>query len=422
MGISRFALLMVVFIDIMGQGLMYPLITSILFSTSRDFLPHDMPQAAREVRYGIVIGLFFISWFFGAAFISKLSDYIGRKNGILICLTGTLTGYVLTILALMTSSFILLVVGRIVAGFTAGNQPIAQAALIDLAKGPDEKNRYMGYIAAAAAAGLMGGPIIVGVLGSKQVLGDFASLELPTYFAAFIVLINLALIQFYFKETLKERRKIDFGLSEVFLTLWRVARHPVVARLGGVFFFAVLGLNCFFIFLDNYVVAKFGFGTFSASAIIVVAGAAMAFSSTFLLGPILSRFRQIRVITVTVIIMAVSLALFIVNPYAALSFVLVLPILAAFAITYPTLLLMFSESVDETQQGWVMGVTIALFTLGSGSISLIGGLTMAENRDIPFMIGLGAFVIALILVATVWRSAKVILLDPKNREEVPAEA
>ena len=83
---------------------------------------------------------------------------------------------------------------------------------------------------------------------------------------------------------------------------------------------------------------------------------------------------------------------------------------------------MFSETVDETQQGWVMGVTIALFTLGSGSISLVGGLTMAENRDLPFMIGLGAFVIALILVATVWRSTKVILLDPKNREEVPGQA
>ncbi|WP_136658616.1 MFS transporter [Nitratireductor sp. XY-223] len=422
MGISRFALLMVVFIDIMGQGLMYPLITAILFSTSREFLPHDMPEAAREVRYGIVIGLFFISWFFGAAFISKLSDYIGRKYGMLICLTGMLTGYVLTILALMTSSFILLVAGRIVAGFTAGNQPIAQAALIDMAKDTDEKNRFMGYIAAAAAAGLMGGPIIVGVLGSKEVLGDFASLELPTYFAAFIVLVNLLLIQFFFKETLKKRRKVDFGLSEVFLTLWRVAKHPVVARVGGVFFFAVLGLNCFFIFLDNYVVAKFSFGTFSSSAIIVAAGGAMAFSSTFLLAPVLARFSQIRTIAVTVIIMAVFLALFMVNPFPDLSFLLVLPILAAFAITYPTLLLMFSETVDETQQGWVMGVSIALFTLGSGSISLVGGLTMAENRDLPFMIGLGAFAVALILVATAWRSDKVLRLDPKNREAEPAEA
>ncbi|WP_419913235.1 MFS transporter [Hoeflea sp.] len=422
MGISRFALLMVVFIDIMGQGLMYPLITAILFDTSRQFLPHDMPQASREVRYGIVIGLFFVSWFFGAAFISKLSDYIGRKYGILICLTGTLVGYVLTILALMTSSFVLLVVGRVVAGFTAGNQPIAQAALIDLANGPDEKNRYMGYIAAAAAAGLMGGPIIVGVLASKQVLGDFASLELPTYFAALIVLAALVLIQVSFKETLKQRRKIDFGLSEVFLTLWRVAKHPVVARVGGVFFFAVLGLNCFFIFLDDYVVARFKFGTFSTSAIIVAAGAAMAFSSTFLLGPVLARFRQIRTIAVTVIIMAVFLALFMINPFPDLSFILVLPILAAFAITYPTLLLMFSETVDETQQGWVMGVSIALFTLGSGSISLVGGLTMAENRDLPFMIGLGAFAIALVLVATAWRSQSIVQLDPKNRKEAEAEA
>ncbi|MCP4315185.1 MAG: TCR/Tet family MFS transporter [Hyphomicrobiales bacterium] len=414
MGISRFALLMVVFIDIMGQGLMYPLISSILFNTDRAFLPHDMPEAGRELRYGIVIGLFFASWFFGAAFISKLSDYIGRKYGILICLTGTLAGYMLTILALMTSSFILLVVGRIVAGFTAGNQPIAQAALIDQAADTQERDRFMGYIVAAAALGLMGGPVIVGVLGSKAILGSYASLELPAYIAAIVVLINLVLIQLYFAETLKQRRKIDFGLSEVFLTLWRIAKHPVVARVGLVYFFAILGLNAFFIFLDDYVDVKFKFGTFGSSAILVVAGAAMAFGSSVLMGPVSTRFRQIRTIAVTVVIMAVFVALFMVNSNSYMAYVLVLPIMVAFSITYPTLLTMLSESVDSTEQGWVMGVSIALFTLGSGSISLIGGLTMATDPNLPFMISLGAFAIALILIFTVWRSSLVTKLDPKN--------
>lgn len=41
---------------------------------------------------------------------------------------------------------------------------------------------------------------------------------------------------------------------------------------------------------------------------------------------------------------------------------------------------------------------------------------MVANRDIPFLIGIAAFVVALIFVATVWRSKAVVLLDPKNRE------
>ena len=415
MGIPRFALLMVVFIDIMGQGLMYPLISSVLFDADRGFLPHDMSESGRELRYGIVIGLFFASWFFGAAFISKLSDYIGRKYGILICLTGTLAGYVLTILALMTSSFVLLVAGRVVAGFTAGNQPIAQAALIDQAADAQERDRFMGYIVAAVALGLMGGPVIVGVLGSKAVLGGFASLELPAYFAAAIVLVNIVLIQMYFAETLKQRRKIDFGISEVFLTLWRIAKHPIVARVGVVYFFAILGLNAYFIFLDDYVDVKFKFGTFGSSAILVVAGMAMAFGSTVLMGPVSTRYRQIRTIVVSIVVMAVFVALFMVNGNSLLAFVLVLPILTAFSIMYPTLLSMLSEAVDSTEQGWVMGVSIALFTLGSGSISLIGGLTMASDPNLPFMISIGAFVVALILIATVWRSPLVTGLDPKNK-------
>lgn len=394
---------------------MYPLISSVLFDADRGFLPHDMPEAGRELRYGIVIGLFFASWFFGAAFISKLSDYIGRKYGILICLTGTLAGYVLTILALMTSSFVLLVAGRIVAGFTAGNQPIAQAALIDQAADAQERDRFMGLIVAAVALGLMGGPVIVGVLGSKAVLGAYASLELPAYFAAAVVLINIILIQLYFKETLKQKRKIDFGLSEVFLTLWRIVRHPIVARVGAVYFFAILGLNAFFIFLDDYVDVKFKFGTFGSSAILVVAGMAMAFGSSVLMGPVSTRYKQIRTMVVTIIVQAVFVALFMVNTSGWLAYVLVLPILTAFSIMYPTLLSMFSEAVDATEQGWVMGVGIALFTLGSGSISLLGGLTMASNPNLPFTVSIVAFAIALFLIATIWRSPLVTGLDPKNQ-------
>ena len=415
MGLARFALLMVVFIDIMGQGLMYPLISSVLFDAERGFLPHDMPESSRELRYGIVIGLFFASWFFGAAFISKLSDYIGRKYGILICLTGTLAGYVLTIIALMTSSFLLLVAGRVVAGFTAGNQPVAQAALIDQAADAQECDRFMGLIVAAVALGLMGGPIIVGVLGSKAVLGSFASLELPAYFAAAVVVANIILIQLYFSETLKEKRKIDFGLSEVFLTLWRIARHPVVARVGLVYFFAILGFNAYFILLDDYLDVKFKFGTFGSSAILVVAGMAMAFGSSVLMGPVSSRYRQIRTIVATIIVQALFVALFMINEASLLAYVLVLPIMTAFSIMYPILLSMLSEAVDSTEQGWVMGVSIAPFTLGSGSISLIGGLTMASNPNLPFMVSVGAFAIGLLLVATVWRSPLVVGLDPKNR-------
>jgi MFS family permease len=104
-----------------------------------------------------VIGAFFFAWFLGAAYISKLSDMIGRKKGIQICLAGGFLGYGLTILSLYTNSFWLLLIGRVVTGFTNGNQPIAQAAMIDMSARDDERTRNLGYIVAAASLGLVAG-------------------------------------------------------------------------------------------------------------------------------------------------------------------------------------------------------------------------------------------------------------------------
>ena len=129
---AKIALLFVVFVDLLGQGLVFPIINALIMEPGSGFLPADASDATRHSNYGLVIGIFFLLWFLGAPYISKLSDVIGRKNAILICLFGALSGYVITIVALHQSSLWLLILGRGITGLTAGNQPIAQAAMIDV--------------------------------------------------------------------------------------------------------------------------------------------------------------------------------------------------------------------------------------------------------------------------------------------------
>ena len=94
MSLSKFGLLFVVFVDVVGQGLIIPIINALVMDPASAFLPAGTPQDTRQFNFGLVIGLFYLSWFLGAVYISKLSDSIGRKNGILICLAGALFGYV----------------------------------------------------------------------------------------------------------------------------------------------------------------------------------------------------------------------------------------------------------------------------------------------------------------------------------------
>jgi len=113
----------------------------------------------------------------------------------MICLAGALVGYVITIVALSMDSLWLLIMGRAITGFTAGNQPIAQAAMIDASRNDAEKARNMGYIAAGISAGLVGGPILGGFLSDKGMFGDMASIHTPFYFAFALVVATMFLVQ-----------------------------------------------------------------------------------------------------------------------------------------------------------------------------------------------------------------------------------
>ncbi len=141
MNLTKFSLMLVVLLDVMGQGLVIPVITTLMLDSSQDFLKPTTSSANRQLYYGATMGIFYFSWFLGAAYISRLSDFIGRKQGLLICLCGALFGYVLTVVSLYMSSLPLLILARVITGFTAGNQPIAQAALVDMSANDEEKGK-----------------------------------------------------------------------------------------------------------------------------------------------------------------------------------------------------------------------------------------------------------------------------------------
>jgi MFS transporter, DHA1 family, tetracycline resistance protein len=407
----RLSLMLVVFVDIMGQGLILPIINTLLIDPSSSFLHPGTTHGAREVLYGLLTGVFYIFWFFGAAYISKLSDYVGRKRGILVCLLGAMAGYALTVIAIEASNYYLLLLARAISGFTAGNQPIAQAALVDISRTDEERTRNMGKVVAASALGLVAGPLIAGLLSDSSVVGRYATLELPFICAAVLVSFTLALVLIFYHDTRKDRRKIDFGLNEVFINLWRIRERPTIIKISAVFFFFELGLNSFFIYMDDYMIEQFRFGTFQNSILMAVFGLAMAFSSGVLAGPLSARFRKIPTVTIAVVVMAVSLTIYTFNGSSALSYALVVPIVVGFGIGYPMMLSLFSASADDDEQGWVMGISIALFTLGCGVISLAGGAMMAIDARLPFMTGIASFLVALILIATLWRQPDVEALE-----------
>jgi len=406
--LTKFGLLYVVFVDVMGQGLIFPILDTLMMQPG--FLPADTPEATRHFNYGLVIGVFFLSWFLGAVYIAKISDSIGRKRGLLICLAGALAGYLLTIAALLTDSLWLLIVGRAITGFTAGNQPIAQAAMVDLSRDDAEKTRNMGYIVTGVSLGLVAGPIIGGTLSDGFLIGDLASIRLPFYVASLMILLAIVLIAVFFEDTSRERAPLRIRPLEVFSLLWQITQRPTVLRIAAVYFWFMFVSNTFFVFMDNYLSSRFGFSTPGTSAAMLVFGASIALSSAVLVGPLGERYSKQAIVIGAAGIEALAVVLFILTPPVALTFVAIVPFGVAFAVGYPTLLSVFSASADAKEQGWVMGVSTALFTLGAGLTSLIGGELMGLSIYDPFWMAIAASLLALALIGTIWRAPDIRLL------------
>ena len=415
MSIAKLALLLVVFVDIMGQGLLYPILTTLMLVPNQPFLPANTPQSARSFDYGLVIAAFFFSWFLGAAYISQLSDMIGRKRGIQICLAGAFLGNGLTIVSLFTNSYWLLLIGRVVTGFTNGNQPIAQAAMIDLSTSDEEKTRNLGLIVAAASIGLVAGPILGGVLSDPVVLGSYATLKLPFYVAIGLIAVTIVLIALFFRDKRQDKRPFKIKPLEIFLVLWRAVERPAIWRISLVFFCFMFFLNAFLVFMDNYLTDRFGYGTLMNSMAMMVFGACVAVGSP-VLPSIFERFTtKRRIVVSTLALFACAALAFVAVPSGLLTFVPIAVFAIAFSVGYPTFLSIYSLSVDETEQGWVMGVATALFTLGAGLTSLIGGEAVSLDIRMPFFYGATVAGVAILLVLATWGFPAVQrIVDPKK--------
>ena len=117
-----------VFIDIFSFGLMYPVIIALFHDP---VIVGRYAPALRDAYLSLAFSLFPLGMFFGASFLGDLSDAIGRRRTLLICMAGLGAAYVLMWVAVETLELLFLLAGRLLSGLMAGTGPIAQAAMMD---------------------------------------------------------------------------------------------------------------------------------------------------------------------------------------------------------------------------------------------------------------------------------------------------
>lgn len=185
-------ILMTSFLNLAGIGLIAPVLPFIASG-----------YVANPEHLALVNGLLFTAYaffqFLAVPGLGALSDRLGRRPVMLLCLTGSAIGYLLFGIG---GALWVLFLGRIIDGITGGNLGVIYAYIADVTD-HKERTRYYGMIGAVSGFGFVVGPA-VGALLSK--LGGPSA---PAYFAALVTLLNVVWGYFAMPETLAPEKRSD---------------------------------------------------------------------------------------------------------------------------------------------------------------------------------------------------------------------
>ncbi len=289
----------------------------------------------------------------GAPIIGTISDKIGRKKTFLYSIAGTVIGNLLSGMAFLFHNIFLLIAGRIVTGFCAGNLTLCLASLADMSQ--NEKDKVNNFSQLTAISGIS---YIFAVLSADI----FSKLSPSTLFwiTSFLGILNISLLVVLFQETRKKTTPFVF---------WRVA--PGFKRI-----FQNRSLNylyiCFFLFMLCWVPAlqylpelllnRFHFSDEEVSIFLIALGGLWSVSNW-----LLSRFGipfsphflfRLLLLLASFLILAGTL------PTASLFLISFIVTLIGAAVTWTYLFVGISDHASLSDQGEVLGLSQSIGTFG----------------------------------------------------------
>jgi MFS family permease len=414
-------LFLVVFIDLLGFGILIPVIP--LYAKF---------FGANEFVGSLLIATYSLFQFVGAPLLGRLSDDRGRRPVLLLSLLGSVLAWTLFGIAgelgpLLgaANGLVVLFVARALAGAMGGNIATANAYMADVTP-PEDRARGLGILGAAFGLGFVFGPAISGLVSSPFALALFRDLlpplvpvsefTMPSFTAAALSAGNLVLAFLVLPEP---RRRAATGTTagSRLRQLYDALRSPDLGILVVSFFVASFAFSAFesqFIFLTN---DRLGYGTAANAVLLTYIGVLIALIQGGLIGPLTERFGEYRLALAGAAIQLVTLALvpfslswtFVpsVGPVESGAVALALvstPLALGNALTNVSLNALVSLNASADTQGGAFGLTQSAGSLArTVGPAAAGFLYVAVAYWSPFVVAGGLFVLVLGLLGPVAR-------------------
>lgn len=386
---KKLIILLTVFIDVLGIGIIIPI------------LPYYVESfGVGALAVTLLFSVFSLFSFFSAPLLGAWSDKVGRRPILILSIFSTAIGWLVFAEA---SSVIFLFVGRIIDGLAAGNLPIAQSYLTDLAHDEKERMANLGLIGGALGLGFIIGPAIGGVLSS-------ISPNTPFWFVGLLALTNGIAAIFFLPETNTQRQKDKKIELNPFTPILNSIKQKVLRK--GYIIWLIFGTAIAIqqSIFALYVGDAFKFTALKTGLLMTAVGIIITINQALLLKKVwLKHFSQEVLTSGFLLTLAAGFLL------------MSLPWLWIFL--FATIILTFSQSVlritltnhilregAKDRQGEILGVLSSVMSLAMVIGPLLAGFLYSFKINMPFI---SAFILVLIAYIIIKSEKK---LEPETKD------
>lgn len=368
-------LLVTVFLDMLGLGLIVPIVPALLTAVTAD------PTAA--VRWSGLLGSTYgLLQFVVSPLLGRLSDRYGRRPVLLASLACLGVDWLAHAISLSPWT---LLAFHALAGACAGTKTVVNAYIADVTE-PEGRARAYGLIGAAFGLGFVAGPVIGGLLGAVDV-------RLPFFAAAALCFANVAYGWFVLPESRPGDRStpLTLRMADPIGSLAVVLHRPVLGRLAYARFHADVARMTHQSIWAFFLTVQFAWST--AHVGFVMAGGALAGAvfQAWAVGPVVRRLGDRRAAVAGSLLGAASLAglAFVSEPWMLYVLQAVGVLASAGGAAAQSWI---SRSVGADEQGTVQGALTGIGAIAETVVPVAAGVAFgwSMTHASPGLVFLGA--------------------------------
>lgn len=375
-------LLVAVFINIAGFSLILPLLP--FYGQVFDAGPTGVALLFAAYSLGNVFGE--IHW-------GRQSDVWGRRKVLVVTTFFAALSYVAFAFA---PNLLAAIAIRIVTGFFSGTLGVCTGFIADVSP-PERRAKTMGYFGAAFSLGFAFGPVLGGLAAGTEVAA--ASFRPPILIAGALCLLASAWCALVLRDAVEPKGK-GTPLPRYSEAFRFVGGQPLLLRLFAISFCGIAMFASMEAIYGLWSEENFGWSAQDLGFAFLAIGAGGLIAQLVLIGPLVARFGEPRVIVIGLVLLALSMLLQPVIRLPVTGVLLMGLLMVGHSLAFPAAGALLSRNLPPDRQGGTMGLLMASNAVGRiVAPPLFGTIYGTLGHDMPWYLGSAAIVLVILLAA-----------------------